>query len=194
MAFRGAKVWLWRWRRNPLRRRADKVEAWVVLGAWLLTALVGVFAGLAASRSVEGTLARERVEWRQVEARLVAKAPGTFAGQTGTASSDQVWAKVRWAAPDGTSHTGQVRVRPGSATGTPVSVWTDAEGRLVTRPTTPAQAHLRAALIGALVGASAAIVPFVGGRTLRARLERRRIDQWDAEWARFAQQRGRTAG
>ncbi|MFI8535222.1 hypothetical protein ACIGMX_33895 [Streptomyces aquilus] len=194
MAFRGSKVWLWRWRRNPLRRRADKVEAWVVLGAWLITALAGVFAGLATCRSVEGTLARERVEWRQVEARLVAKAPGTFAGQTGTASSDQVWAKVRWAAPDGSSHTGQVRVRPGSATGTPVSVWTDAEGRLVTRPTTPAQAHLRAALIGALVGASAAIVPFVGGRTLCARLERRRIDQWDADWARFGQQRGRTAG
>lgn len=128
MAFRGSKVWLWRWRRNPLRRRADKVEAWVVLGAWLLTALAGVVAGLATSRSVEGTLARERVEWRQVEARLVAKAPGTFAGQTGTASSDQVWAKVRWAAPDGSSHTGQVRVRPGSVAGTPVAVWTDRGG------------------------------------------------------------------
>ncbi|PWI20161.1 hypothetical protein DI272_42890 [Streptomyces sp. Act143] len=194
MAFRGPKVWLWRWRRNPLRRRADKVEAWLVLGAWLLTVLAGVSAGLAASRSVEGTLARERVEWRQVEALLVAKAPGTFAGQTGTASSDQVWAKVRWAAPDGSSRTGQVRVRPGSAAGTPVAVWTDTEGRLVTRPATAAQAHLRAALIGALVGVSAAIVPFVAGRTLCGRLERRRIDQWDAEWARFGQQRGRTAG
>ncbi|WP_329341964.1 hypothetical protein OG866_38375 [Streptomyces sp. NBC_00663] len=194
MAFRGSKVWLWRWRRNPLRRRADKVEAWVVLGAWLLTVLAGVFAGLAASGSVEGTLARERVEWRQVEARLVAKAPGTFAGQTGTTSGDQVWAEVRWAAPDGSSHTGQVRVRPGSAGGTPVSVWTDREGRLVTRPATPAQAHLRAALIGALLGVSAAIVPFVTGRMLCGRLERRRIDQWDAEWARFGQQRGRTAG
>ncbi|WP_405740240.1 hypothetical protein OG885_38990 [Streptomyces sp. NBC_00028] len=194
MAFRNSKVWLWRWRRNPLRRRADKVEAWVVLGAWLLTVLAGVCAGLVASRSVEGTLARERVEWRQVEARLVAKAPGTFAGQTGTSSGDQVWAEVRWAAPDGSSHTGQVRVRPGSAGGTPVSVWTDREGRLVTRPATPAQAQLRAALIGALLGVSAAIVPFVTGRMLCGRLERRRIDQWDAEWARFGQQRGRTAG
>ncbi|NNN37677.1 hypothetical protein HLK59_46615, partial [Streptomyces sp. S3(2020)] len=163
MTFRGSKVWLWRWRRNPLKRRADKVEAWIVLGAWLLTALTGVLAGLGATRSVEHSLARERVEWRQVEARLVEEAPGTFAGQTGTVSSDRVWAKVRWAATDGSSHTGQVRVRPGSPSGTTVTVWTDREGLLVTRPATASQAALRASLIGALVGVGAAFVPFVGG-------------------------------
>src|SRR3954468_7791794 len=75
MAFRGPKVWLWRWRPNPLRRRADAVEAWVVLGAWLLPLLVGVLAGLASTRSVEDGLARERVEWRPVVARLTARAP-----------------------------------------------------------------------------------------------------------------------
>jgi hypothetical protein len=185
MAFRGSKVWFWRWRRNPLKRRADKVEAWIVLGAWLLAALTGVLAGLGATHSVEHSLARERVEWRQVEARLVARAPGTFAGQTGTASSDQVWAKVRWAAPDGSSHTGQVRVRPGSPSGTTVAVWTDPEGRLVTRPATVAQAALRASLIGALAGVGAAFLPIVAGRVLRTRMERRRIDRWDTEWARF---------
>ncbi|MEU9918621.1 hypothetical protein [Streptomyces sp. NPDC051001] len=185
MALRGSKVWSWRWRRNPLKRRADKVEAWIVLGVWLLTALTGVLAGMGATRSVEHSLARERVEWRQVEARLVEEAPGTFAGQTGTASGDQVWAEVRWAATDGSSHTGQVRVRPGSPSGTTVRVWTDREGRLVTRPATASQAALRATLIGGLVGASAAFVPFVAGRMLRGRLECRRIDQWDAEWERF---------
>lgn len=192
MTSRGPKVWLWRWRRNPLKRRADKMEAWVVLGAWLLTALLGVFAGTGATRSVEQSLARERVEWQPVEARLVAEAPGTFAGQSGAASSDRVWAKVRWAAPDGSSRTGQVRVRPGSPSGTPVTVWTDPQGRLVTRPATEAQAALRASLIGALVGIGAAFVPFVTGRMLCGRLERHRIDQWDTEWARFGPLWGRT--
>lgn len=192
MALRGSKVWLWRWRRNPLKRRADKVEAWVVLGAWLLTVLAGVFAGLGTTGSVEHSLARERVEWQPVEARLVEKAPGTFAGQTGTPSGDQVWAKVGWTAVDGSAHTGQVRVHPGSAAGTPVTVWTDPEGRLVTRPATASEATLRATLIGALVGACAALVPFVAGRMLCGRLERRRIDRWDTEWARFGPSWGRT--
>ncbi|MDN3025801.1 hypothetical protein [Streptomyces sp. S.PB5] len=193
MSLRGPKVWLWRWRRNPLKRRADKVEAWVVLGAWLLTVLAGVAAGLAATGSVEHSLARERAEWRQVEAHLTEKAPGR-SGQSGPTSGDQVWAKVTWQSADGTFRTGQVRVDPGSVAGTPVTIWTDPEGRLVTRPATESQAALRASLIGALTGLSAAFVPFTAGRMLRGRLERRRIDRWDAEWARFGPMWGRTTG
>lgn len=183
MAFRGPKVRLWRWRRNPLKRRADAVEAWVVLGAWVLTVLAGVLAGLAVNGSVERQLARERVEWRPVPAHLTEAAPG--AAEAGTSSGDRVWGKVSWSGADGSAHTGQVRVGPGSALGTTVTVWTDREGRMVTQPATEAQAGVRAALIGALVGLSAAVVPFVGGRVLCGRLERRRVEQWDAEWARF---------
>ncbi|KAB1145231.1 hypothetical protein F7R91_18775 [Streptomyces luteolifulvus] len=194
MAFRGPKVWLWRWRRNPLKRRADAVEAWVMLGAWVLTLLAGVLAGLASTRSVEHGLARERVEWRPVVARLTEPAPGASSTHRATSSGDRVWGKVHWTAANGSSHTGQVRVRPGSATGAPVTVWTDRQGRLVTRPATASQARLRASLIGGLAGLSAAAVPFIGGRALRARLERHRMDHWDTEWARFGPLWGRTTG
>jgi hypothetical protein len=194
MAFRGPKVWWWRWRRNPLKRRADAVEAWVVLGAWALTVLVGVLAGLAAARTVEHGLARERVEWRAVVAHLTEQAPGTAAEHPGTSSGEQVWAEVRWTVPDGSAHTGQARVDPGSSPGTPVTVWTDPEGRPVTKPVNAAQARLRAAMIGGLIGVGAAAVPFVGGRILCGRLERRRMEQWDAEWARLGPLWGRTTG
>ncbi|MDH6622974.1 hypothetical protein M2271_000761 [Streptomyces sp. LBL] len=194
MAFRGPKVWLWRWRRNALKRRADEVEAWVVLGAWALTFLVGVLAGLGVARTAEHGMARERVEWRPVMAHLTEQAPGTVAASPGRASSERVWAKVRWTVPDGSEHTGQARVDPGSSFGTPVTVWTDPEGRLVTKPATAAQARLRAAMTGALIGFGAGAVPFVGGRVLRGRLERRRMEQWDAEWARFGPLWGRTTG
>ncbi|MFJ3309856.1 hypothetical protein ACIPSA_44030 [Streptomyces sp. NPDC086549] len=194
MAFRGPKVWLWRWRRNPLRRRADVVEAWVVLGAWLLTVLAGVLAGLVTARSVEYGLARERVEWRPVVARVVGKAPGSSASETETGVGERVWAKVRWTVADGSSHTGQARVAPGSAADAPVTVWTDPQGHLVTRPVTVSQGHFRSGLIGVLAGVSTAAVPFIAGRALRARLERRRMDRWDAEWARLGPQWGRTAG
>ncbi|WP_367324978.1 hypothetical protein [Streptomyces sp. HUAS ZL42] len=194
MAFRGPKVWLWRWRRNPLRRRADKVEAWLVLGAWVLTVLAGVLAGLAAARSVEHGLALERVEWRPVMARLTEKAPGKTGQNPGTSSGERVWAKVSWTATDGSPHSGQARVVPGSNAGTPVTVWTDRQGRLVTQPATVSEARLRASLIGGLAGVSAAAVPFAGGRALRGRLERRRMDLWDAEWALFGPLWGRKTG
>ncbi|MFJ9737139.1 hypothetical protein [Streptomyces sp. NPDC101166] len=191
MAFRGPKVWLWRWRRNPLKRRADVVEAWVVLGAWALTVLAGVLAGWATARSVEDGLARERVEWRAVAGRLTEQAPGKASTRAGAASGDRVWAKVDWTAPDGSPHSGQVRVAPGSTVGTPVTIWTDRQGRLVTKPTTADQARVRAALVGVLAGAGAATLPFAGARVLRTRLERRRTDQWDTDWARFDALRGK---
>lgn len=194
MAFGGPKVWLWRWRRNPLKRRADTVEAWVVLGAWALTVLAGVLAGWAAAHSVEHGLARERVEWRPVAGRLTEQAPGKASVHAGSANGDRVWAKVEWTAPDGSVHAGQVRVAPGSAVGTQVTIWTDRQGRLVTKPTTADQARVRAALVGGLAGIGAATLPFAGARILRNRLERLRVDQWDTDWARFDALRGRPMG
>ncbi|MFR0354373.1 Rv1733c family protein [Streptomyces sediminimaris] len=191
MAFRGPKAWLWRWRRNPLRRRVDVVEAWVVVAAWLVTLVAGVLAGLAATASVEHGLARERVEWRQTVALLTEKAPGKAADRPAGATGRQVWGRVRWKGQDGSRHTGQVRVGAGSAAGSAVTVWTDPHGELVTKPPTASQARMRSVLIGVLVGLSAAAVPFVGGRVLCGRLERRRMARWDAEWARFGPRWGR---
>ncbi|MEV7390378.1 MULTISPECIES: hypothetical protein [unclassified Streptomyces] len=193
-AFRGPKVWLWRWRSNPLKRRADTVEAWVLLGAWLFTFLAGVLAGLAAARSVEDGLARERVEWHPVVAHVVDKAPGVSGAHSQTPGGERVWARVGWTVADGSAHSGQARVAAGSKAGTPVTVWTDPQGHLVTRPATASEAHLRSALIGGLVGLSAAAVPLVAGLVVRGRLERRRMDRWDAEWARLGPQWGRMTG
>ncbi|MEU9185605.1 hypothetical protein AB0D14_13810 [Streptomyces sp. NPDC048484] len=181
-ALRGPAALLWRWRPNPLRRRSDTIEAWTILAVWLLALLTGTLAGLSTARSVEQSLARERVEWRPVNALLTERAPGTASG------SEQVWAEVRWSAADGSVHEGQTRVEPGSTAGTPVTVWTDPQGRPVTRPVTQAQATLRAGLIGTLMGVAAAAVPLAGGRLVRGLLERRRLDQWDTEWERVGPQ------
>ncbi|MFF5858485.1 hypothetical protein ACFY8B_23120 [Streptomyces sp. NPDC012751] len=191
-AFRGPKVWLWRWRRNPLKRRADVVEAWVVLGACLLTVLAGVLAGLVAAGSVEHRLARERNSRWSAVARVVARVPGAFPERGGHASAgERVWANVRWTAADGSARTGRVRVGPGSEPGTRVTVWTDARGRLAGRPTAASEAAFRATLTGVLTGVGAAAVPFVGGLAARSRLERGRMEAWDTEWARLGPQWGR---
>ncbi|WP_445525900.1 Rv1733c family protein [Streptomyces cyslabdanicus] len=186
MAFRGPKVRLWRWRRNPLKRRSDTVEGWIVLGTWVLGVLAGVLAGWTAARGAEHAAALETLARTPTVAKVTERAPGSPA-ESGEdpGSTLRVWGKVRWSAPDGTARTGWARVWPGSAVGTEVAVWTDSHGRLVTGPATPAQARTRAVMAGGLVGLSTAAVPFATGHFLRARLERRRLDQWDAEWARF---------
>ncbi|MET7683933.1 hypothetical protein [Streptomyces sp. NPDC005423] len=194
MAFRGPKVWLWRWRRNPLKRPADAVESWVVLGAWLVTLAAGELAGMTAARSVENGLAQERVDWRAVVAHVTQDVPGPHPAQTDSPAGERIWARVRWTTGNGSSHTGQVRVESGSPVGTPVSVWTDPQGHLVTQPASASQARLRASLMGVLIGLAAATVPFAGGRFLRGRLEHRRMEQWDTEWARFGPLWGRKTG
>ncbi|MFJ4828548.1 hypothetical protein ACIP79_01205 [Streptomyces sp. NPDC088747] len=187
-AFRVPKGLLWRWRRNPLRRRSDALETWIMLVAWVLTVCGGILVGLAAAQSVERGLAQQRAEWHSVPAWLTQDA----AGPTPTEDdADRVWAKVRWIAPDGSVHAGQARVLAGTAEGAAVTVWTDSDGRHVTRPATASEARLRASLVGTLVGVSAAVVPFVCGQLLRGRLERRRLDQWDEEWERFGPLWGR---
>jgi hypothetical protein len=191
-AFRGPRVWLWRWRRNPLKRRSDALEAWIVLAVWSVTVVGGVSTGLAAAHSVDRGLAVERTEWRAVVALLTEDAPKATAATA--AGGEQVWAKVSWTAMDGSSHTGQARVAAHSPKGTSVTVWTDRDGSLVTRPDTASQAQMRATMVGVLMGASAAAVPFVGGRIVRERLERRRMAQWDEAWARFGQTWGRKTG
>ncbi|MCF1508560.1 hypothetical protein LZ604_13175 [Streptomyces glomeratus] len=191
-AFRGPRVWGWRWRRNPLRRRSDALEAWVVLTVWVVTVVGGVLTGLAATHSVEQGLARERAQWRPVVALLTEDAPKAT---TATASgAGRVWADVRWTGTDGRSHTGRARVAAGSSTGTAVTVWTDGAGSLVTRPASRSEAGVRAAMAGVLVGMSVAAVPCMGGRIVRERLERRRMAEWDAAWARFGPMWGRKTG
>ncbi|MGV9498295.1 Rv1733c family protein [Streptomyces sp. NPDC003642] len=194
MALRGPQVWLWRWRPNPLKRRTDRIEAWVLLGVWALAVLIGVSVGTAVSRTVEDALARERAAWRPLVGRLAERAPGTPAEGGATSRTDRVWARATWTAADGTSHSGQLRVPAGSPAGTPVTVWTDPEGGQVTRPMTPSQAHVRAGLLGGAAGLAAAAVPLAAGRALRNRLERHRIDQWATEWSRFGPMWGRTTG
>ncbi|WP_128378075.1 hypothetical protein [Streptomyces cavernae] len=192
VAFRGPKVWLWRWRRNSLRRRSDRMEAWVGLGVWALILLVGMGAGLWAEHSVESSLARQRAEWHPVSALLAENAPP--ADDKAAASGERVWVKVGWTADDGTEHTGQTRVAPGSMAGSAVSIWTDREGFLVSRPASASQAQLRASMVGVLVGVSAAALPWGGGRFVRGRLYQRRLEEWDEAWARVEPQWRRKAG
>ncbi|WP_333778263.1 Rv1733c family protein [Streptomyces sp. IBSBF 3136] len=177
------RVRLWRWRRNPLRRHSDVVEAWIVLVTWILAVLAGVLAGQAAAGSMDAAFSARRAQVHTVSAVLTDGAARTPTSGSGY-DDGRVWAPVRWTSGNGAVHTGRAKVFPGAPAGSTVTVWANGGGRLVSAPATPAEAMLQTVLAGVLVAQAAGTVVWVGGRLVRARLVRRRMTEWGEEWKR----------
>ncbi|WP_307818543.1 hypothetical protein [Streptomyces sp. MBT62] len=177
-----SNVRLWRWRRNPLRRRSDIVEAWILLAACILALVGGLLAGVATRGAVERNLDQQRVGRQAVSAVLIENARGK--PSAGAADDHRVWATVRWTAPDGTTHTGQTKVGPDTPARTRVTVWTDRHGALTSKPASHQEAQLQAALLGVMTGVITLGLVAGGTCATRAFLDRRRMEQWAADWAR----------
>ncbi|MEU5893728.1 hypothetical protein ABZ835_43995 [Streptomyces sp. NPDC047461] len=183
-----ARVRYWRWRRNPLRRRSDRVEAWIVLVAWILAALGGLLTGRAVMGSVEDGLAARRAALHSLSAVLTEDAPKSQPLATSGTSDVMVWAKVRWSTADGAAHTDLARVGPGTSKGTSVTVWADRTGRLVRMPVDATEARLEAVLMGGSAGFAAGGVALGAGWLVRRWLDRRRMAEWAAEWEKVGPQ------
>ncbi len=168
---------------NPLRRRSDVVEGWllpVALVAFLM--LAPLVAGLAGAGIRADDAAAQRAErtWRPVSAVLLEAAPGPMMPDNG-ANAWLVWTPARWAA-GGRMRTGAVPAPSGTAAGATVRVWLDRTGKVQVPPLTAAGADHRVALaMGfALIG----LALFLAGLLLLVRhvLERRRLAGWEAAW------------
>lgn len=70
------KKTFWRWRHNPLRRRSDRVEAWIVLATWIIALAGGLLAGELAGAWLEDSLAARRAGAHRVAAVLTTAADG----------------------------------------------------------------------------------------------------------------------
>ncbi|WP_406731354.1 hypothetical protein [Streptomyces sp. NBC_01794] len=174
----GMKVRWWRWRRNPLRRRSDVVEAWVVLVTSVVMAAGMPLAGALSSVRVGSVLLQQRQERHRTSAALTEDAgdpgPGTYA---------RTWAVVRWTASGDTVRTAGVRVAAGSRAGARTVIWTDGQGRLVSAPLTPGQTVALSAFAGMLAASGVALSLLAGRRAVRMGLDRHRAGQWERTWA-----------
>lgn len=170
----------WRWRSNPLRRRDDVVEAWIVLVVWALVVVGGTIAGLLTAHAADEEFARQRAERHPVRAVLLTDlSRGT---STVPSSGDKAVARVRWSAPDGSARTGRTLVDTGLRSGTRLVIWQDTRGVLVTAPPNTTKAGVEAGVLGALAGLAVTGAVYATGALARWRLERRRIDEWGREW------------
>lgn len=193
-----ARAGLWRWRRSPLRRRSDLMEAWVLLAAWVLAVVGGVLAGLVTAEAADRTFERQRAERHQVTATVVENPHSAGDAEdkvpTRVANGEPVWVTVRWTAPDGEVRTGRSQAAPDTPAGTHVTIWTDRQGTLAARPLEPTEALVEAALLGVMATAFTGGTVWACAYGVRGCLERRRLAQWDEEWQRIDTRWGRTAG
>lgn len=189
-------VFGWRWRRNPLRRPTDLVEAWLGVVTVLLFCAVpaaGYWAGHSVDRVLQRVARTQRSERTLVPAVVVdphTGKPATGGAAAGTADPRH-GDLLRWTAPDHSVHTVTVSAdtevwRPGG-----LGVWTDKKGHLVPPPLDGPTAATHAALAGFVTGAATGGLLLVSRQLVMWRLMRRRLAGWEREWARVGQDWGR---
>ncbi|WP_406360013.1 hypothetical protein OID55_06370 [Streptomyces sp. NBC_00715] len=185
----GARRWCWRWRRNPLRRRDDVIEAWMVLLVWTVILLGGALVGVVTARAADASFTRLRHDRHSVPAVLLEGSGSTVPSGEGS-RYDQVRTTVRWTAADGSVHTGRALVETGHKAGSPVDVWLNGKGRLTAAPPSVGAAAAEAGLLG--FGAAAAFGGLVigAGAFARWRLDQYRYERWEHEWDRLGPQWG----
>ncbi|GGX56306.1 Rv1733c family protein [Streptomyces fructofermentans] len=184
------RLLLWRWRRNPLRRRSDLVQAWIALGLFLavLAAVPAAMflAGDAAYRHHLRTARHEAATRHSTTAVLVHDAPRHPEPGSEEARQTRYPVDVRYSDAQDRTRTGRADVLPGLPAGSTVSVWTGADGRLTDPPMNGDQ--IRSRTMGTALAAALA-VPLVAAAVYRYAgrcLERRNLARWHADWARTA--------
>ncbi|MDT0309778.1 hypothetical protein RM780_22880 [Streptomyces sp. DSM 44917] len=176
---------LWRWRRNPLRRRSDRAEAWLGVATVVVLAVGAPAAGAATGAGVSSALLRSAEGVSPATAVLEESLPVPDGGGPGGA---RYLAEVRWTGPDGEARSGEAWVGAGAEPGGSVPVWVDADGELRDPPLTPAAAYTAGALLGGSAAAGVCLVALGVRGGACARLDAGRARRWEREWARVAPQ------
>lgn len=196
-----AAMGLWRWRRNPLRRTTDLVEAWVALTAAVLLCVAAPVAGWAAGTTADASLQRAvRAQHRErfaTVARVVRPADrgAEQPSAAGLATEQRLRLSVvaTWTAPDGTVRTGTVSTSSRHARpGVTFPLWTDPSGRVVTPPMSATTARAHALIAGSTVALLAGFLVETARRLVVLRLVRRRYARLDRAWSQTGPDWGRT--
>jgi hypothetical protein len=170
---------------NPLRRAADRTEAWcrvavlvaLLIGAPLAAITAGQWAyhaGVREARAQTAQLHSTRAVLQR-PAPLVLSAAGAFGG-------GESWVRARWQAPGGARRSGQILATTGLRAGSTVTIWTNSAGEIASPPLQPSQITSRAIAVAALTPAALAVVLLTALLLIQHALDRRRLAAWDAGW------------
>jgi hypothetical protein len=169
--------------RNPLCRRSDLIEAWLLPAVVVAFLVLGPLVAGAAGLRVRADIAAARhaqPSWHRTSAVLLAAAPGPLFSDNG-ANSWGVWTSARWSA-DGQQRVGAVPAAAGTRAGSSVAVWLDRAGDVRLPPLTSGEARDHV-ILGASVALAAlavllACLALIGRRVL----DWRRLAGWETAW------------
>ncbi|MEP7025553.1 MAG: hypothetical protein ABJB47_17490 [Actinomycetota bacterium] len=167
---------------NPLRRRSDLIEAWLLPAAVAVFLILGPLLVGASTWWVHHQAAavqQAQRSWHEVPAVVVQPVPGPLV--PGNSDSWMTWTAARWT-DAGQQHTGLIPARSGTWAGRTVPVWLDRAGHVQMPPLTPAQIHYR--VMGTAEGALALLaVALACLALLYLRILRRRaLADWENAW------------
>jgi len=172
--------------RNPLRRRTDRIEA-LIRAALLAVFLVGApLFGTGLGQWVhQGGLSEQRAQqsWHQTPAVLLATTPAVPSSAFRLSWQNGVPVRARWSAPGGQQRSGVVPAPPGSRAGQLVQVWVDGSGRTTGPPLLGAELTRRVISAEVLAPLALALVLLFVAFVVRWLLNRRRLRDWEVDWA-----------
>lgn len=172
--------------RNPLRRRVDRLESVMLLGA-MFVALLAIPAALVLGSTIhdqsERTASEQRSVLRRVEARTLEE---TASAVPSTPGQVVARARVGWLDASGAQREAPTDVLIGTKVGTALTIWLDSSGAIVRAPSKPGDSTALGAAAGStlvmLIWPSLCGLVWLGRRSL----DRRRAEDWEREWERVS--------
>jgi len=179
---------------NPLRRRSDVIEAWLVPAVIAVFLVLGpLLINVVSARAHAQNAAVQQAErsWHRVPAVLLQAVPGPLMSDNG-ANFWVTWTPARWTY-RGREHVGRIPADAGTRAGAAVPVWLNRAGNVEMPPLTAGQVRDRIALAAAVALSTLAIL--LAGLTLLARwlIYRRRLARWETAWLAVGPQWSRRA-
>ncbi len=174
-------------RRGPLCRRSDVVEAWTAVAVAVLLCLTVPLAGVLTTRwtytDARAAADEQRADRHRVRAEVLER-PSTAHASSGSERRHATRATVRWTDPEEGTRTALVRVPAHVRPGEPVHVWLDSRGSEVLPPVDDASVWQYGVGMGTLAAGSTAAVLLLAHRAVRRVALRRRLEEWERDWAR----------
>lgn len=170
---------------NPLRRAADRAEAWLRIGV-LVALLVGgplaaIGSGLWAYHAGQHEARAQAARLHTARAVLLKPVP-LLLGGSGDDGQGEAWVRARWPVGSGASRTGEILATMGLPAGSAVTVWLNPAGQLAGPPLRPAQVTSRAIAVAALTPAVLSVLLLTVLLLIQYVLDKRRLAAWDAAW------------
>ncbi len=169
---------------NPLRRRMDRAETFIIGGLLVVAVAVAPVAAVQADHvaytdSLRVAQVQERTD-HQTMAKLLAAPAASTGGYT---VASLVPARAQWTTPTGTRRTGDIQVPASSVKGQRYKIWIDAAGAVTSPPATEAQAAGQGTFAAIMAVVLTLVTCFTAAGITRMLLNRRRLAAWDAAWA-----------